>query len=127
MMKDSDFRPVPTTAVLPLKMRCCGIAAEGLALPFEVSRDGTVIRYVETDGSREEVEPWSSARGPALSIDCFTVSLARCVAEAWLPRPPRGTTCIHHLDGDRDNCDAANLEWANDLCAEEDGDEDEEK
>ena len=81
---------------------------EGYEEKYEVSSDGRVRRY---HGS--EIGQWVNDRGyrlVRLSSPRKMFRVHRLVAQAFVPNPDRAPQ-VNHLDHDRGNNKAANLEW----------------
>lgn len=72
---------------------------------YEVSRDGRVRN------NGKILRGWISTKGYAkVSICGSSLSIHRLVALAFIPNP-KGFGEINHIDGDKLNNDASNLEW----------------
>lgn len=80
--------------------------------PYEVSRSGRVRR---SDTLRTLKHFRASRRYPAVMLCCKgktdkTYLVHRLVAELWVPNP-RNLAVVNHIDHNKLNCAADNLEW----------------
>lgn len=67
------------------------------------NRHGHIIAQQESDGGYLRVELWQNAKGRKFLVH-------RLVAEAFVPNA-EGKPQVNHIDGDKTNNTASNLEW----------------
>lgn len=85
---------------------------------YQVSNLGNVRRIAPVNGSPrcKNLKPWINTRGYSyvtLNVHCkkTVFRLHRLVAEHFIGNPNKTKTDINHIDGNKRNNAAANLEW----------------
>ena len=85
---------------------------------YQVSDYGNVRRIAPVNGAKrcKNLKPWKSTRGyyyVTLNVRCIKTvfRLNRLVAEYFLPPKTESQTDVNHIDGDKGNNAASNLEW----------------
>lgn len=74
-----------------------------------VSKKGNVFRI--TDEGLRPLTPDTSNGSARVRLNGKTFSIARLVAEAFIPKSNKHRNLIFHIDGNRMNNDASNLCW----------------
>lgn len=74
-----------------------------------VSKKGTVFRI--TDEGLRPLKQDSSNGTARVRLNGHNLSVARLVAEAYVPKTSNRRTLIFHIDGDKFNNNASNLCW----------------